>query len=124
MDRIQGGSEGRVLGVDLNNEQLEVARQRTRALGLHNLEFLALSADKLEDVDRQFDLVYSRFLLVHLNRPEEALRAMLDRVKPGGILASDEQALAGASCFLDSDAFRKSVDLVYRVARSKHLNFD
>jgi SAM-dependent methyltransferase len=118
------GPEGYVLGVEVSNEQLEVARQRTAALGLHNVDFLALSADALGEIGRQFDLVYSRFLLVHLERPESALREMLGRVKPGGILASDEQALAGACCFPDSGAFRKSVDLVYRVARARHLDFD
>jgi ubiquinone/menaquinone biosynthesis C-methylase UbiE len=118
------GSGGHVLGVDVSNEQLEVARRHAAALRLENVDFLSLSADALDPIGRQFDLVYSRFLLVHLERPERALREMLGRVKPGGILACDEQALAGAACFPDSGAFRKSVDLVYRVARSRNLDFD
>jgi SAM-dependent methyltransferase len=118
------GSEGHALGVDVSNQQLEVGRQRAAGLGLRNVDFVSLSADALAAVGRQFDFVYSRFLLVHLERPEEALREMLDRVKPGGILAIDEQVLAGASCFPDSAAFRKSVDLVYSVARSRGLDFD
>jgi SAM-dependent methyltransferase len=118
------GSEGRVVGVDVSNEQLEVARERASALGLRNIDFLALSASDLGEVRMQFDLVYSRFLLVHLEHPEDALRKMLGRVKPGGILASDEQVLAGVCCFPDSAAFRKSVELGYRAAQSRNLNFD
>ena len=118
------GPEGRVLGVDSSEEQVEVARQRAAALGLHNTEFAVMTAEALGAANTQFDLVYSRFLLVHLQRPEQALRGMFHRVKPGGVLASDEQALAGACCFPASSAFRDSIDLVYRVAQSKQLDFD
>ena len=61
---------------------------------------------------------------MHLERPELALREMLACVKPGGVLASDEQELAAACCLPDSRAFSRCVDLVYQLARAKNLNFD
>jgi ubiquinone/menaquinone biosynthesis C-methylase UbiE len=116
--------DGHVVGVDVGEEQLGVARQHAAERGLANVTFRALSAEALGAVGEQFDLVYSRFLLVHLERPELALREMLACVKPGGVLASDEQELAAACCVPDSSAFSRSVDLVYQLARAKNLNFD
>ena len=115
---------GHVLGVDASEEQLAVAGQAATAAGLDNVEFRALSAADLDKLDRRFDLVFARFLLVHVTDPVLVLRAMLNRVRPGGLLALDEQELAAACCVPTAPVFEQSVDLAYRAARSRGTDLD
>lgn len=115
---------GHVLGVDASEEQLAVARQVATAAGLDNVEFRRLSAPDLDRLNRRFDVVFARFLLVHVTDPALVLRAMLDRVRPGGFLACDEQELAPACCVPAEPVFAQSVDLAYRAARSRGTDLD
>jgi SAM-dependent methyltransferase len=115
---------GRVLGVDASEEQIAVARQAAAAAGRDNVEFRALWAANLDRLDRRFDVVFARFFLVHVTEPALVLRAMLDRLRPGGLLACDEQELAAACCVPAAPAFARSVDLAYRAARSRGTDLD
>ena len=115
---------GHVIGVDASEEQLAVARKVAMAAGLDNIGFRALSAADLDRLDGRFDLVFARFLLVHVTDPALVLRAMLERVRPGGLLACDEQELAAACCVPAAPAFAQSVDLAYRAARSRGTDLD
>jgi SAM-dependent methyltransferase len=118
------GPHGRVLGVDDSPDQVAVARGRAEARGLGQVEFRALAAEALDRLDERFDLVFARFLLVHVAEPEAVLRAMLERVRPGGLLACDEQELAAACCLPPAQAFTDSVALAFRASRAKGLDYD
>ena len=116
------GPTGRVLGVDASADQVAVARARAR--GLPQAEFRTLAAEALDRLDERFDLVFARFLLVHVAEPMAVLRAMLDRVRPGGLLACDEQELAAAACLPATGAFTASTALAYRASRASGLDYD
>ena len=118
------GPGGRVLGVDASPDQVAVAREGARAQGLAQAEFRPLAAEALDRLDERFDLVFARFLLVHVTEPQAVLRAMLERVRPGGLLACDEQELAAACCLPPADAFAASVALAYRASRAGGLDYD
>ena len=115
---------GRVLGVDSSPDQVAVAQRRAVQQGVGNVAFRTLPAEALDELDERFDLVFARFLLVHLATPEEAVRRMLARVRPGGLLACDEQVLAAACCVPPAPAFAASVALTYRASRSRGLDYD
>jgi SAM-dependent methyltransferase len=82
------GAGGRVVGVDVDREALDVARQAARSAGV-SVELL------LDDAARPiateaFDLVYARLLLSHLIDPAAAVRAMRAEVRPGGAIAVED----------------------------------
>lgn len=83
------GSEGRVVGVDVNAEILETARARVAQAGHDNVEFVAGDARTL-DLGSDFDALIGRFVLMYLPDPTEALRNLATRVRPGGIVAFHE----------------------------------
>lgn len=83
------GPGGTVIGVDRNPQILEVARARVRAAGLANVSFLDGDIGAVA-LDRQFDAVVGRCVLFFLPDPAAVLRALLRRLRPGGIVAFQE----------------------------------
>lgn len=78
-----------VVGVDLSEQMLAVARQEASCQGL-NLRLIRGDAEQPPVTGDRFDAVVSRHLLWTLPHPEQALRAWSARLIPGGqILAID-----------------------------------
>ena len=78
---------GRVVGFDLDEEQLEAAR----GAGGAGLRFEVGDALDLHDVpDRSFDRAVCRRLLIHQSRPADVVREMCRIVRPGGLVAAIE----------------------------------
>jgi SAM-dependent methyltransferase len=90
------GSSGSVTGIDLHEAQLEQARQLCAMDGLANTEFVAADACVTGLPRNRFDLVYCRFLLLHLVDPASCLQEMWRVLKPGGILVVEDGDLASA----------------------------
>lgn len=81
---------GRVVGVDNSEDQIRVAQRRAQERGIHNVEFKVLSAYDLSSLPQNFDLVYCRWLLIHLDDPKKAIQQMCNRIMKNGILAMEE----------------------------------
>jgi ubiquinone/menaquinone biosynthesis C-methylase UbiE len=91
------GPTGSVTGVDVSAEQTQQASVICKQAGLHNVKFQTADACNTGLPRRSFDLVYCRFLLLHLPDPEACLREMHDLLKPGGILVVEDGDLASAT---------------------------
>jgi SAM-dependent methyltransferase len=89
------GPTGHVVGVDASAAQLAQARQRLNPGGT-NVSFVEASATDTGLPPGSFDLVYCRFLLLHLREPERALGEMRALLKPGGVLACEDGDLTSA----------------------------
>jgi SAM-dependent methyltransferase len=83
------GPEGHVVGIDASAAQLAQAREGSNAGG-SNTSFVEASATDTGLPPGSFDLVYCRFLLIHLSEPERALREMRALLKPSGILVCED----------------------------------
>jgi ubiquinone/menaquinone biosynthesis C-methylase UbiE len=84
------GSEGSVIGVDLDGDVIGVAEQRRAAQGITNVSFRQADARSL-DLGRPFDAAVGRFVLMFMPDPTQAPRSFAERVRPGGLLAFCEQ---------------------------------
>ncbi len=89
------GPEGHVVGLDSSAAQLDQARERMAAGGT-NIHFTLASAIDSGLPPASFDLVYCRFLLLHLPEPGRALREMGALLKPNGILVCEDGDLTSA----------------------------
>jgi ubiquinone/menaquinone biosynthesis C-methylase UbiE len=72
--------------VDLSSVSLEEAKKRVAAAGLGNVQFRQEDIFALPFAPASFDHVFVCFLLEHLARPLDALRALKTMLKPGGII--------------------------------------
>jgi SAM-dependent methyltransferase len=89
------GATGEVVGVDYSADQVVQARELLPA-EVTNVRFVAASATDTGLARESFDLVYCRFLLIHLKEPEAALREMRDLLKPTGIIVCEDGDLTSA----------------------------
>jgi SAM-dependent methyltransferase len=89
------GPEGHVVGIDLSGAQLAQARAELNGRG-RNTSFVEASATDTGLPRGSFDLVYCRFLLLHLPDPEWALREMRALLKPDGLLVCEDGDLTSS----------------------------
>lgn len=83
-----GRRSGHVVGVDVSPSMLAEARRNCIAAGITGVE-LVDSDDDLSSVNGDFGLVHSHIVLQHVpwSRGRGILRALANRVSPGGVLA-------------------------------------
>lgn len=75
----------RLVGIDLSAPMLAKARRRVAALGLTNVERLAvMDAERLDFPDGAFDAVVAQYVVTAVPDPEAALDEFLRVVRPGG----------------------------------------
>ena len=83
------GPGGSVVGVDVDGSVLETARGRAEMLGLQNVTFVEGDVRAIP-TGTDFDAAVGRLVLLYLTDPAEALRAIQEHVRPGGVLAFQE----------------------------------
>ena len=84
------GNHGRVLGVDISEEQLSIARQLAKSKNCKNIQYRAGTATNLNALNEEFDIVYCRFLLCHLRTPLKSIKEMIRCLKKDGLLILEE----------------------------------
>ena len=98
------GETGHVVGVDMDETILELARDDAATRGLDHLEFRTLDI-RTDAVGTDFDVVYARFLLTHLPNPPEIIAAFRHHVRPGGRVVVEDIDFSGYFIYPDCEAF-------------------
>jgi len=115
----QVGPNGEVIGVDISPEQIAQAQKDAYRRTLTNLHFKVASAYDIGLPLDSFDLVFCRFLLMHLTHPADALREMAALVKPGGTLVCEDGDFTGPFCEPPSPAFDRLFELYRAVVEHR-----
>lgn len=85
----QVGENGGVTALDINPDQIAIAKERAKNKGLTNISFVVQNADHLSNFKDQFDMVYCRSLLIHVSDPTLVVQNMAQAVNEMGILACE-----------------------------------
>jgi ubiquinone/menaquinone biosynthesis C-methylase UbiE len=82
-------SPGRVVGLDLSEDRLSVAREIAEKEGVSNVEYVRADVRDLNPEDHRFDLAYSRCLFQYLpgKAGMDTVAAMKRLARPGGRVA-------------------------------------
>ena len=78
---------GSVVGIDLADGMVELAKSKARERGLTNLTFRQADAENIPFAEEAFDKVLCNHGLVHTTDRSKALREMWRVLKKGGLLA-------------------------------------
>lgn len=80
------GLVSRVIGVDLSEKMLEVARRNCAARGIANVEFRQGDAESLPLATGEVDALFGNMILHHAPAPPRAIQEMARALRPGGCL--------------------------------------
>ncbi len=116
------GPAGSVTGVDVSADQLEQGRRLCATEGITNARFVEASAMATGLPRGSFDLVYCRYLLLHLTEPSACLREMFEILKPGGILVVEDGDLSSAGSS-PASSLQWFADLFSRLGPTRGLDY-
>lgn len=103
------GPSGSVVGADIDQSILDLARSDAAAGAMRNVEFRAVDARSVGG--GPFDVIYARFLLSHVERPQEVLDHLVTLLAVGGALAVEDIDFDGCFCHPRHDAYDRFVEL-------------
>ena len=109
-------AEGNVVGVDRDQAILRLAGQEAERQGL-SVAFYRLDAEELTE-ESSYDLVFARYLLSHLPRPERVVEVMVRALRPGGRLVLEDVFFPGHVCYPANAAFDRYLELYQAAART------
>jgi SAM-dependent methyltransferase len=108
------GPAGRVVGIDIDDTKLDIARSEAAEAGVSNVEFRHVLIGSGELPQAAFDVIYCRFVLTHLPDPEGALRELMNALRPNGKLLTADIDFTGYVCYPPSEAHERFLDLYKR----------
>ena len=118
------GPSGNVVAIECDTRSVDRARTRTAAGSLHNIEFVETDIAQFSS-DASFDAAVGRFILQFLPDPVAVLRSLSQRVRPGGVIAFQEQSWAP---FLALSAhlplWSAAVSLLHEVSARSGVNME
>jgi len=107
---LAGHSPGaQIVSVDISLASVAEARRRVAAEGLANVHFQQGDIFRLPFGPASFDHVFVCFVLEHLPRPVEALRALQRHLRPGGTITVIEGDHGSAYFHPDSEAAHRAI---------------
>jgi ubiquinone/menaquinone biosynthesis C-methylase UbiE len=116
------GPSGKVTGIDLHRPQLDQAARICSEQSVPNTIFVDADACRTGLPSESFDVVYTRFLLLHLADPAACLEEMWRVLKPEGILVIEDGDIASAGS-VPPTALNMFADLFCRLAPLRGVDY-
>lgn len=114
--------DGRVFGIDQSAEQLAILEKKILSENLKNIVPRQMDIFHLEELGQQFDMIFCRWLFIHLHNHELALQQLRRVLKPDGKLIICDFDNSSWSSYPPHPAMIKSTELVLRLAKKNHID--
>ena len=116
------GRDGRILCVDISPEQISLTKKTLDFKGINNVDYVV--ADIEEYIGNcDYDVVYCRFVLIHLRNPIIALKNMLSFIKEEGTIACEEHNYEDIFNYPTSNAIDRYKTLLKKISNILKLDY-
>jgi len=112
-----------VTGIDASEEQIAAAQALAREALVDRVEFRAGSVYEPGLEPGSIDVSYSRWLMVHLQRPVDAMRAIYAALKPGGVMVCEEADVSAVYAEPRSEAYEEMREIGLAAGRSRGVDY-
>lgn len=100
------GPDGHVYAIDISETQLDLAKERVSTQGFKNVTYIKADVSTEISFPREsVDIIFCRFLLMHVKNPDFVINTMKDVLKPDGRVVNQESTLSA-----QRGLFRKDLD--------------
>ena len=103
----RSGPTGSVLGIDLDEALLEVARADAAKQGLEQVTFRVAPVETVDESG--FDLAFARLLLMHVADPARIVGLMAAAVRSGGVVVIEDANFGGCFTYPSCPAYNSWV---------------
>ena len=112
-------------GIDVNEEQVQGCQDLARKAGLTNAHFRIGNVYEPGIEPETLDISYCRWLMVHLNRPVEAMRMIHKALKPGGVMVCEEADVSAVYSEPPCSCLRKREmrDIALKAGRDRGVDY-
>jgi len=117
------GESGSVVGVDLDEVQLDIVRKEFAERGVTNVSFECRDVAAWEP-ETEFDVVYMRYILTHLSDPERLVRAASRHLRRGGLVLVEDIDFRGHFSEPACPALQRAVELYSTTVRNRGADPD
>src|ERR1043165_4584190 len=111
-------------GIDLNPEQVGVANGLAKEAGLQTAHFRVASVYEPELDSESMDVAYCRWLMVHLNRPVDAMRAIYPALNPGGVMVCEEADVSGVYAEPVNSSYVELREICLEAGRRRGVDYE
>ncbi|GET41951.1 class I SAM-dependent methyltransferase [Microseira wollei] len=112
----------KIIGIDISEKSVELARTRLQQYGFENAEFYAMSIEDLPSLGMQFDYINNDEVLYLLTNPVIGLKAMKAVLKPEGIIRSNLHSDLQRTYFFRSQQVFKLMGLMDENPREMEID--
>lgn len=118
------GPNGHVYAIDISDAQLELAKERIINEGFNNVTFIKADvATEINFPKESIDIIFCRFLLMHVKNPDFVIHTMKNVLKPGGRVVNQESTLSTQKG-LFRKGFDAAIDAIITLGRNNGVDYD
>jgi SAM-dependent methyltransferase len=111
-------------GIDANEAQIKASQELAAADGLAHVDFRTGNIYEPGLEPDTIDVAYCRWLMVHLNRPVDAMRVIFRALKPGGVMVCEEAGVGAVYAEPRSEAYEKMRDIALKAGHARGVDYD
>jgi SAM-dependent methyltransferase len=111
------------VGIDANEEQVEASQELAKIARLTNARFRTASIYEPGIEAGTLDITYCRWLMVHLNRPVEAMHVIYKALKPGGVMVCEEADVSAVYAEPRSPAYEEIREIALKAGQDRGVDY-
>jgi len=119
----QVATTGKVVSIDNSDEQLAILNKRILENEVCNISTYKTDIYEIDQIKECFDLIFCRFLFIHLSHPLLAIQKLKKLLKPGGYLIIAELDNSTWFSYPESKALLNDTALLCKVGIQKGADF-